>query len=455
MTAQNTARTYTPTKADRRLFFIIMLPALVEGVVSQLFGMIDTLMLGNTAASAVNISAVSIANAPFMFAVCLLNSFTIGTTTAVAFFTGQGKREKVSAAARQSSLLMLLLSCAGAAAYYFGAVPIAAFAGAKGELLAPAASYLRIVALGLPFEGLCFSITASLRGVGLTKMPMIYNLTAGAANVVMNYLLIYGKFGFPEMGVAGAAAATSLSKAVACVIAAVYILRGDTPVRIRFGKSFLFTRGVMGRIVSVGATTAAEQAILQGGNVLSTRVVAHMDTTSIAACNVCSSIQGLGWRPGGACQVATTAFTGRDLGEGRPEKARARSMMVLRYALIMCAFTTVATILFRVPIARLFSPVEEVYRAAGRAVVLDALSTVGVTAHLTLSGSLRAAGDQKYPLMASLVSLWVFRLLLSFVFLQCGVLNVMTARLAVALDQMVRGSIVALRFFTTDKWRAK
>lgn len=448
-------RTYTVTRADKRAFFFIMLPALVEGVVTQLFGMIDTLMLGNTADSAVNISAVSIANAPFSFAVCVLSAFTIGTTTAIAWFTGRGERENVAAAARQSMLAVFLLATAGAALALLFADPIVSFAGARGELHAPAASYFRIVAAGLPFEMLCAAATAAMRGIGVTKIAMTYNLISGAANVCLNYCLIYGHFFFPEMGVRGAALATTLSKLIAFCIAMYYMLAVDSPVRIRFSESFRFTRNVLGRVAAVGSTTAMEQVILQGGNILATRVISQMDTVSIAAYNVCNSIQGIAWRPGGACQVATTAFTGRDLGEGRPEKARARCMMVLRYALIMCAAVTVFTLLFRFPIARLFSPVEEIWRRAGHALVLDALSTVGVTVHLTLSGSLRAAGDQKYPLIASLVSLWVFRVLLSFVFLRCGVLSVMTARVCVASDQLVRGLIVALRFFTTDKWRPR
>ena len=86
-------RTYTVTPADKRQFWYIMLPAFIEGIIMQLFGMIDTLMLGNTADSAVNIASVSLANTPHMFMSGILSAFSIGATTAIAFYTGQGRQD--------------------------------------------------------------------------------------------------------------------------------------------------------------------------------------------------------------------------------------------------------------------------------------------------------------------------------------------------------------------------
>ncbi len=444
---------YRVTRADRFAFFRMMIPALIEGVVTQLFGMVDTQMLGNTAASAVNISAVAVSNAPLNFVVCVLVAFTIGETTAVAWYSGRGERQKVAAVARQSMLAVCAVTVAATAAAILFRGPIVRFAGAREELFAPAETYFTIVALGLPLQMMTASATAAMRGIGVTRIAMFYNLLSGGANVVLNAVLIYGRLGFPALGVAGAAVATTVSKGIAFLIAMSYMFFADSTVRLRFGGSWRFTRDGIGRVASVGLTTAGEQMILQGGNILAVRLVAGMDTASIAAFNICGTIEGIGWRPGGACQVASTTFTGRALGEGRPEKARARTMMVYRWALGITLCTTVFTILFRYPIARLFSPDEIVWRAAGATLIIDALSTFGVTTHQTLAGSLRAADDSRYPLIASLISLWVFRVLALLLFSRLGILTVTTGRLAVAMDQTVRGTIVALRFFTKKEWK--
>lgn len=453
--SRNNTDGYTVTAEDKKKFLRIMMPALVEGIITQLFGMIDTLMLGNTADSAINISAVSISGAPLNFIVCVLAAFTIGTTTAVAYYNGRGERDNVGAATRQSFTFVLLATAAATAAALIFSDQIVNFAGAKGELHEAAVTYFRIVAIGLPIQMLTSVATAAMRGIGVTSIAMIYNLISGGANVLLNYCLIYGNLGFPELGVAGAAWATTIAKVIAFVIAAVNMFFVVSPVQLHFYDSYGFTGPVIGRICSVGLTTAAEQVILQGGNILATRITSHLDPNSIAAMSICSNIEGIGWKTGQACQVATTTFTGYDIGEGKPEKAKKRSVMVYRYSLYMAAAVIVLIVFARYGIAKLFTPVEEVWKLAGGALVIDAVSNIGVTTHLVLAGSLRAAGDSKYPLIASLVSLWVFRVIMLYIILRAGHLNVYTGRIGIATDQMVRGTIVALRFFTSDKYRKK
>jgi len=446
-------RTYRVTPADKRAFWYIMLPALVEGLMIQLFSMIDTLMLGNTAESAVNIAAVSLANTPHGFLTSISNAFHIGTTTSISFYVGQGKPEKVAAVARQAMLISLLFGGAITALCLIFAEPIVMFAGAKNELIAPAAIYFRITIAALPLEILTFASTACMRGIAVTKIAMFYNVLAGAFNVLGNYTLIYGHFGFPEMGVAGAALSTSISKCLAFAVAACYLLTQDTPIRIRFRESFRFTRDGIGRIASVGLTTGAEQMLLQAGNVIAVKIIATLDTASIAAYNICGTINMLSWRPGGACQVAATTFTARDMGEGRPEKARARTLLTYRYAMYLTAAVSLFLVLFRYPVASLFTPEESIWRIAGQALIFDAVSIVGVTSHLVFSGSLRAAGDQKYPLIASMASIWTARVVIALLFIRLGIFTATTARVCVSIDQMIRGTIVTARFFRSNKYR--
>lgn len=446
---------YRIVPADKRAFWFIIIPALIEGVVVQMFGMIDTLMLGNTTASAMNIAAVSIANAPHGLLVSVSNAFHIGTTTTISYYVGQGKSHKVAAVARQAMLFSLLAGVLLAALMLIFAEPVVLFAGAKDELIAPGVLYFRIVMAAYPMEILTFAATACLRGISVTKIAMIYNVVAGAFNVLGNYTLIYGNFGFPEMGIAGAALSTSISKILAFAIAAGYLLFRDTPVRIRFRESFRFTRDGIGRIASVGVTTGAEQLLLQGGNVIAVKIIATMDTASIAAFNICQTINTLSWKPGGACQVASTTFTARDLGAGDPAKARARTFLAYRYGMYMTVFMSLFLIILHNPVASLFTPEEEIWRIAGRALLFDAVSIAGVTSHLVFSGSLRAAGDQKYTLIASMVSIWTARVFIALLFMHFGVLTATTARLCVSIDQIIRGTIVTIRFLKSDKYRTR
>ena len=211
-----------------------MLPALVELLLSQFFGMVDTIMLGRLPDSALVLTAVGITASPINLVVCVVTAFCIGTTATVAVFTGAGKSDRARSASRQS---LLLLSAAGiilTVVCIAFAEPIIRFAGAEGETLAPSVSYYRLIAAGFFFQSVTISITASLRGVGITKLPMLYNLTAAGINVGLNYILIYGQLGCPAMGVEGAALATTLSKIISFLAAVFIMFFVKTPVSVQF-----------------------------------------------------------------------------------------------------------------------------------------------------------------------------------------------------------------------------
>lgn len=126
---------------------------------------------------------------------------------------------------RQSLLMTLVFGLAASVVGYLFAEPLIRFMGAKeAEVLAAATSYLRIQMIGLVGVALTSTITATLRGVGNSKTAMIYNMIANVVNVIFNYLLIYGHFGFPRMEVAGASLATIIGPVCGDVHG---LLRGD------------------------------------------------------------------------------------------------------------------------------------------------------------------------------------------------------------------------------------
>jgi len=223
---------YKLTRGDVRFFLSIMLPALVELLLSQVFGMIDTIMLGRLPDSAGVLAAVGITTSPINLVVCVVTAFCIGTTATIAIATGAGKHEEARSTARQSLMLLGLIGVVLKVFCMAFAGPIIRFAGAKDEIFAGAVTYYRLIAAGFFFQSVTISITAALRGVGITRIPLLYNLSSAALNVVLNYIMIYGKLGLPPMGIAGAALATTVSKGAA-FLAGLGWDAGEKPLEIR------------------------------------------------------------------------------------------------------------------------------------------------------------------------------------------------------------------------------
>ena len=442
---------YRLTRRDVRFFLSIMLPALVELLLSQVFSMVDTIMLGRLPDSAVILSAVGITTSPINLVICVVTAFCIGTTATVAIFTGAGKTEQARSAVRQS---LLLLAAVGVLLTVFCmafAEPIIRFAGAKPEILSSAVSYYRLIAAGFFFQSVTISITASLRGVGLTRVPMLYNLAAAAVNVGLNYIFIYGKLGLPAMGVEGAALATTLSKVIAFAAAVWFLFFGKLSVGVRRGDSFRPDPLILRRILKIGITSGMEQVILQSGAVLSTKIMAGIPTTDFAAYQIAASVEGIAWQPGGACCTAATTCMGQAIGEGRTDKAKAMTGMIFAAALGMSAVMVVLFLTCGYPIASVYTTDDTVAVTASRIMMYCSWALPGVSTHQTIAGALRGAGDTKTPMIASLCSLWIFRVALSYLLITVLGMGVIAMRVCISIDQLVRASINLLRY-CQGKW---
>ena len=146
--------------------------------------MVDTIMLGRMPDSAVVLAAVGITTSPINLVVCVVTAFCIGTTATVTFFTGAGRHEQARNATKQSLLLMAAAGVVLTIVCIVFAEPIILFSGAKEETLPLAVAYYRLIAAGFFFQSITISITASLRSVGITKVPMLYSLTSALINVI-------------------------------------------------------------------------------------------------------------------------------------------------------------------------------------------------------------------------------------------------------------------------------
>ncbi|HAN94904.1 MAG TPA: MATE family efflux transporter, partial [Firmicutes bacterium] len=193
-------------------------PSLVELTLTQLTSMVDLMMVGGLGPWA--ITAVGLSVQPRFLSMLMFVAMNVGATAMVARYRGAGKPRQANEILRQALFLSLILSIiAGALGYVYAERLIAFMGAADPETLAGGTIYLRIQMLTLPIFALTATITAALRGVGHTRVAMVYNIVANVVNVTFNYLLIHGHLGFPRLEVAGASLATSIGQVAAFIMA--------------------------------------------------------------------------------------------------------------------------------------------------------------------------------------------------------------------------------------------
>ena len=448
---QKLAKGLNLSREDINRVLAIMLPALLELLLSHLFTMVDTIMLGRSEISAVAIAAVGLTNNPTNLVRSILIALNVGTTAGVAWAVGAGDQKSAGQIARNALMLNAIVGAAAAAVVYGFAGSIVAFMGAGADTFEYARQYLQIIAMGMLPLSMTFAITAGLRGVGQTKLPMKYNLIANMLNVVGNYVLIYGKFGLPKMGVAGAALSTTLSQVLGFFLAIYTAFHADTPVRMRLDRFWRLRVKWIRRILNVGMTSMLEQLIMQIGFIIFARQVSGLGTLVFAAHQIGLSINGLSWMPGQAFGVAATTLTGQSLGAGEKEKATDFVRLIHRMSLCGAALIAALFVLGSRMIASLYTTDPEVIRMSGGVLKLIALGMPGICTQLPIAAGLRGARDTKFPLMASMAGIWIFRVILAPAFIYTLGWGLTGAWMTIVLDQTTRALVVYARF-KSGRW---
>lgn len=433
-----------------RRVIAITWPAFIELVMSNLFGMVDMIMVGQLNPAA--ITSVGLTNQPFMLLLAVFAAVNVGTTTLVAWNIGADNREKASLVTSQILVANAVLGAAMSAAGILLARQTVLFMGAEADTVENATRYFQIISSGLIFQAVNMGVTASLRGAGETKLPMLYNICSNLFNVLGNYVLIYGKLGFPRWEVAGAAVSTTVSRALACAVGLYIVLCSKRSVISARVKGYRPDLGILKQVFSIGSPAALEQLVLQSGLMMFARTVSSLGTDGFAAHQIGLNISGLSFSPSMAFGVAATTLVGQYLGAGDKEKAKSAADITHRMAIFVACIIGVGFLLFSHPLARLYTKDLAVAAMAGTVLKILALAQPGQSTQITLAGALRGAGDTMYPLYASAFGIWVFRVLVAYVFVSVFGWGLIGAWVALVLDQYTRSLIVFLRYHS-GKWK--
>lgn len=427
-------------------------PSLVELTLTQMASMVDLMMVGKLGAWA--LAAVGLTTQPKFLMMTLFMAMNVGATALVARHKGAGDEKKANLIMRQALMLTFILSVVSAALGFLFAPQLVRFMGAKdAATLAGGISYLRIQALGIVSVALTSTITASLRGAGNSRTAMVYNLVANLVNVVFNYLLIYGNFGFPRMGVAGASLATVIGQVVAMCLAFYAVMGHKNYVRLRIKEGFRPHREALSSIFKIGLPAMVEQLIMRAGMILYSRTVADLGTVPYATHQVCMNIQALSFMNGQAFAVSATSLMGQSLGRKRPDMAEYYTSRTRRLGMIVSIFLLAIFLFFGGPLVAMYNDDPAIVSMGANILMFVAFIQPFQSSQFILAGALRGAGDTKATAVITLITVLLVRPGLAMLFIYVFKWGLPGAWLALAADQLLRSLLVWLRFIS-GRWKS-
>lgn len=447
-------KTLPPEVSSKMLYkdvINIAWPSFIEFILTQLASMADMMMVGNLGSWA--ISSVGLTTQPKFLLMSMFMAMNVGATALVARAKGQGDQQKANLILRQALILTLVLSAIASVIGYVFARPLVKFMGAAEErTLIAGAQYLRIQMMGFVGLALTSTVTATLRGVGSTRVAMVYNLIANIVNVILNFLLIEGRFGFPRMEIAGASLATIIGQFTAMILAFTTIIRGNHYLKLRIKEKFVPHWETMKSIFKIGLPAMGEQLVMRAGMIIFSKTVASLGTVSFAIHNICMNIQALSFMNGNAFSVSATSLVGQSLGRKRPDMAQAYSRRTRRLGMSVSIVLGLAFFFFGAQIVGLYSKEANVISTGRNILMFVALVQPLQSSQFILTGALRGAGDTRATAVISFCTVLLVRPGLALLLIKVFDLGLYGAWIALVCDQALRSLLVLLRF-NSGKWK--
>lgn len=426
-------------------------PSFVELMLSQLVSMIDLMMVGRLGTWA--LSAVGLTNQPKFLLMTMFMAMNVGATALVARAKGAGEKEKANRIMRQALLLTAVFSALASVIGYVFAEPMIRFMGAADQQTLEAGTvYFQIQMIGFVFMALTSTITAVLRGVGDSRTAMIYNLIANIVNCILNYILIYGHFGAPALGVAGASWATIIGQFVAFVIAVAVVLHGKSYLKLELAKGFKPDMDIMRGLVAIGVPSMIEQLVMRAGIIIYSKTVAGLGTVAFATHQVCMNIQAMSFMNGQAFAVSATSLVGQSLGKKRLDMAGAYSSRTQKLGMAVSMILVVVFVFWGKPLIRLYNDDVQVVTQGATILLMVALLQPLQSSQFIFAGALRGAGDTRATAIITFITMLLVRPIIAIVCINVFHWGLIGAWIALIADQLLRSILVGIRYYS-GKWK--
>lgn len=426
-------------------------PAIVESFFVAFAGLIDSLMVSSLGHTAV--ASVGLTTQPKFIGFSLFFALNVSISALVARRRGENRREEANEIVHTALRFILVSSVILSALFVYFAPQIIRFCGSNAETHEGAVIYFRIIMGGMLFNCISMGINSAQRGSGNTKITMRTNMTSNTINVIFNYLLIGGHFGFPALGIHGAAIATVFGTFVACIMSIISVFVGDTFVSIPYiiKNKIKASWACLLSIIKVGYSVFFEQILMRVGFVLTAMMAADQGTEAMAAHQVGMNIMGLSFSFGDGLQSAAVALIGRSLGEKNEQLAKDYGKICRKIGIAIAVCLSVIYFLGARGLYSLFFAEESIVLigvSIMRVVILVAVFQISQVIYM---GCLRGAGDTAYTAMAAIISVTFIRTIFSYV---CGYWfgwGIVGIWMGVLADQVSRFIFATVRF-KQGKW---
>lgn len=444
-----------PVRADKKMMFTnrqlvaLMWPLLLEQLLAITVGLADSLMVATVGDAA--ISAVSLVDSISNLMIYIFSAMATGGAAVAGQYIGQRQKEDACNAGQQLIALLGAVSIFFVALLYLFRTQILTvmFGHIEPDVMAATNTYYLYVMASIPGIALYNGGAALFRTMGHSDVSLKVSLLMNSINVIGNAVLIFG-FG---MDVAGVAIPTLVSRTVAAVVILSLLFNRDLMLHLSDIRGFRVDMRLMKNIFYIGVPSGVENGMFQLGRLVLFSLISTFGTASMVANAIGNTISNFNCFAGQAINLGLAAVVSQCVGAGEFDQARAYLRKIVKWTYGIMAVVNLTIIALLPLIMRVYNVSPEAEKLAVTVTLIHGISSIFIwVPAFMVPGFLRAAGDAGFTMLASMLTMWVVRVMLAYVlgkYMGYGVIGVWFAHAIV--DWSVRSVIFFLRY-RSGKW---
>jgi len=430
--------------------FKIGIPIALQQAIFALLNMVGYVMVGQR--GDVAMAAVGVAGQVYF----LLNLFLFGVVSGSAMVTAQlwGKRDILNIRKVLALCLWMSIAISGIFMILAELIPaqIVGFYSSDPQVIALGSDYLRILAGAFIFFAITFSYGLVLRSVGNVLLPVGISIASLVLNILLSWLLIFGKFGLPELGVLGAAWAAFISRVLECVALLVVVYGTRSPVAASLRELFSFDGRFFVRVMKPVLPVIINELAWSLGITFYNKAYGHIGTVALAAINIMATVDNLALALFMGISNATSVAVGNSIGAGEQEKAYRYAGRSLGLGTVLAVLVGAVVLLTRNPVISMYKVSPEAADAAFRLLtILGLFLWIRGTNMTIIVGLLRGGGDTLFSLGLDGLIIWILGVPMAFLGAYALHLPIHWVYLMVMSEEVAKWILGLWRYFTR-KW---
>lgn len=440
-------------KSFYSLVAAMMIPIACQNMITIGVNVADTMMLGYVGETQLSASALASQYVNMYQTFCM--GISMGASVLTARYYGMKEFRSLRISITIMFRLVIIFACVFAALSAFAPGMIMRMYSSDEAVVQEGINYLGYATPAFFFYGLSQASTVIMRSMKKVKIPLITSIGAFCLNVLGNYIFIFGKLGFAEMGIAGASLATLIVRIFECGINFGYLIFIENEVKYRFRDLFIRTDNLIKEYIRIGLPVFASDAVAAIGNNVVMMIIGRMGVSFVAANAIVAVVERLCTAMSSGVGQASAMVTGNTLGTGEIEEVKKQGYAFLGIGMFLGAISAILVLLIRNPIIILYSLSENT--ADITAQLLNAAAVIVFfqsIASILTKGVIRGGGDTKILMVADNIFLWIVSIPLGYLCSMISGVPPFFVYTGLKVDNICK-TIWGIKRLNSDKWIKK